>query len=72
MDAKELVEERIDACSFMVMTNEGPVSMCKHNAHRDDYILKPLNITRADGSSIDYQPLKHSEKLSKIAIQSTT
>lgn len=72
MDAKELDQDRIDACSFMVMTNEGPVSMCQHNASRDDYILKPLQITRADGSSIDYQPLKHSEKLSKIAIQSNS
>ena len=71
MDANELVEERIDACSFMVMTNDGPVSMCKHNASRDDYILKPLQITRADGTSIDYQPLKSSTKLSQIAIQTT-
>lgn len=72
MDANELVEERVDACSFMVMTNEGPVSMCKHNASRDDYILKPLQVTRADGTSIDYQPLKSSDKLSKIAIQTTS
>jgi len=58
MDANELEQERIDACSFMVMTAEGPVSMCQHNASRDDYILKPLQITRSDGSTIDYQPLK--------------
>jgi len=71
MDASELQQDRIDACSFMVMTAEGPVSMCQHNASRDDYILKPLQITRADGSSIDYQPLKQStlNKLSNIPIQ---
>jgi len=80
MDASELKQERIDACSFMVMTAEGPVSMCQHNASRDDYILKPLQITRADGSSIEYQPLKNrgentpptdgsNNKLSTIPIQ---
>ena len=72
MDASELQQDRIDACSFMVMTAEGPVSMCQHNASRDDYILKPLQITRADGSSIDYQPLKEgvsSDALSNIPIQ---
>ena len=58
MDAKQLQQDRIDACSFMVMTAEGPVSMCQHNASRDDYILKPLDIQRADGTSLRYQPLK--------------
>ena len=67
MDAKELVQERVDACSFMVMTNDGPVSMCQHNANRDDYILKPLQITRADGSTINYQPLK--ENMAKKAVK---
>ncbi len=42
MDAQNLDEERVHACSFMVMTSEGPVSMCAHNAKRDDYILKPI------------------------------
>lgn len=57
MDASELVQERIDACSFMVMTDQGPISMCQHNAQRDDYILRPLEITRADGSKLKYKPL---------------
>ncbi len=70
MDAEELQQERIDACSFMVMTAEGPVSMCLHNASRDDYILKPLDIQRADGSSLRYQPLqKHQEKINAIPVQ---
>ncbi len=57
MDAEELVQERIDGCSFMVMTDQGPVSMCKHNSQRDDYILRPLDITRADGTTLSYKPL---------------
>jgi len=57
MDAQELVQERIDGCSFMVMTDQGPVSMCQHNAQRDDYILRPLDITRADGTRLQYNPL---------------
>lgn len=26
----------------MIMTAEGPVSMCEHNTRRDEYILKPI------------------------------
>jgi len=72
MDASQLQQERIDACSFMVMTVDGPVSMCQHNAQRDDFILKPLDIRRADGSLLHYQPLKKSvaqEKLADISVQ---
>ncbi len=47
MDADALDPERIANCSFMVMTDEGPVSMCEHNARRDDYILKPLALPAA-------------------------
>lgn len=76
MDAGELQQERIDACSFMVMTADGPVSMCLHNANRDDYILKPLQIDKADGSVVHYQPLgKHKRgrsKLESIPIQTTS
>jgi hypothetical protein len=43
MDAAALDEERIRNCSFMVMTGDGPVSMCAHNAHRDRYLLKPVS-----------------------------
>jgi molybdenum cofactor biosynthesis enzyme MoaA len=38
-DRDNLDPERIEMCSFHVMTQDGPVSMCQHNAHRDDYIL---------------------------------
>jgi len=72
MDASELVQERVDACSFMVMTNDGPVSMCQHNAKRDDFILKPLDIERADGTTLKYQPLKAqsaNKRLQSIAVE---
>ncbi len=51
MDSEALDPERIRNCSFMVMTDSGPVSMCEHNARRDDFILKPVVLpsdTRAD------------------------
>ena len=69
MDAEQLQQERIDACSFMVMTAEGPVSMCQHNAKRDDYILRPLDIQRADGSTLHYRPLKTNNNLASIPVQ---
>ena len=46
MDAKSLEAERCEACSFMVMTPEGPLSMCVHNAKRDDYLLVAANVKR--------------------------
>lgn len=56
MDADALDAERIAHCSFMVMTDDGPVSMCAHNARRDDYILKPLALPTASGPAL-WQPL---------------
>lgn len=44
MDASSLEVDRIHACSFMVMTAQGPISMCMHNAKRDDFILQPLKL----------------------------
>ena len=46
MDAARLEKERCDACSFMVMTPDGPISMCIHNAKRDNYLLVPAKVTR--------------------------
>lgn len=60
MDADNLESERIRACSFMLMTAQGPVSMCEHNARRDEYILKPIVFRRRDGSLADYDPLSKS------------
>ena len=44
MDAGCLDCERIDACVFMVATGDGPISMCLHNAKRDEFILKPVRV----------------------------
>ncbi len=42
MDACALDPERVDACVFMAMTQDGPLSMCAFNARRDDFLLRPL------------------------------
>ena len=42
MDACELDPERIEACVFMAITQDGPLSMCAFNAQRDAYLLRPL------------------------------
>ncbi len=57
MDAEQLDPERIAACSFMVMTPDGPLSMCAHNAKRDDYILRPIAVPGEQGTVMFY-PLK--------------
>jgi 7,8-dihydro-6-hydroxymethylpterin dimethyltransferase len=44
MDACELEGERIDACVFMAATQHGPVSMCLHNAKRDEFILRAVKL----------------------------
>lgn len=44
MDASQLDRARCDACAFMVMTPEGPLSMCVHNAKRDQYLLVPARV----------------------------
>jgi uncharacterized radical SAM superfamily Fe-S cluster-containing enzyme len=44
MDACQLDQERLDACVFKTITRDGPVSMCEHNAKRDEYILQPIPI----------------------------
>jgi len=67
MDADGLEQERIDACSFMVMTADGPVSMCEHNARRDDFILQPLTIEKANGVKEYYVPLPEIPKFKKVS-----
>lgn len=42
MHADKLERDRCEACVFMTMTRDGPVSMCVHNAKRDAYILQPV------------------------------
>jgi pyruvate-formate lyase-activating enzyme len=42
MDACALDPARVDACVFMAITQDGPLSMCAYNAQRDAYLLRPL------------------------------
>ena len=56
MDAGGLERERCESCIFMVATADGPLSMCVHNAKRDAYILRPLQI-ETEGASEIWQPL---------------
>jgi tetraether lipid synthase len=53
MDSCALERERLEACIFMVATRDGPVSMCRHNAMRDDFILAPVTLDGAGGPSWD-------------------
>jgi 7,8-dihydro-6-hydroxymethylpterin dimethyltransferase len=57
MDACHLEPDRIKACSFYTVTRDGPVSMCLANAKRDDFILQPVKLARADGKPVFWQPL---------------
>ena len=56
MDARALERERIDACVFKTMTQDGPVSMCLHNARRDSFILQPVRLHTRAGERY-WQPL---------------
>ncbi|HKA46308.1 MAG TPA: radical SAM protein [Burkholderiales bacterium] len=56
MDSHALERDRIDACVFKVMTADGPISMCMHNAKRDSFILKPISIHSPSGTRY-WQPL---------------
>jgi uncharacterized radical SAM superfamily Fe-S cluster-containing enzyme len=49
MDACSLEPDRIRACVFMAATEDGPVSMCLHNAQRDASILRPVTLRKMDG-----------------------
>jgi hypothetical protein len=49
MDACDLEKERVDACVFMAATKDGPVSMCLHNAVRDNFILDSVPLQKPDG-----------------------
>lgn len=54
MDAGALDAKRCEACVFMTMTSDGPISMCVHNAKRDAFILQPVKMS--DGQV--WRPLK--------------
>ena len=52
MDACHLETDRVNACVFMAITQDGPLSMCAYNAQRDSYLLKPLKTSNGE-----WQPL---------------
>ncbi len=56
MDACKLESERIQGCVFMVATKDGPLSMCMHNAKRDEYILAPVKMQSEFGTRV-WNPL---------------
>jgi hypothetical protein len=61
MSATALDQERIHNCSFMVMSPDGPVSMCEHNARRDEFILRPLSLPSLPGA--EWNPLSGKTQL---------
>jgi pyruvate-formate lyase-activating enzyme len=74
MDARALERDRIDACVFMTMTRDGPVSMCMHNARRDGFILQPIRFYDSDRRRY-WQPLSgtltESERLPEVATETS-
>ncbi len=56
MDACRLERDRVDACTFMAMTQHGPISMCLHNAKRDAFVLAPIRLSGRDGERV-WNPL---------------
>jgi 7,8-dihydro-6-hydroxymethylpterin dimethyltransferase len=74
MDSSQLDKARCESCSFMVMTPEGPLSMCVHNAKRDQYLLVPSKVQRnsqikffnpATGEFADHLPSRIEVSLSR-------
>lgn len=61
MHAGALDQERLDNCSFMVMTPDGPMSMCLHNAHRDAYITKEFKVN-LDGEEKIFNPVREHKR----------
>jgi len=56
MDACQLERDRIDSCVFTAATNDGPISMCLHNAKRDVFILDPVKSEAGEAVSF-WNPL---------------
>jgi hypothetical protein len=60
MHACQLDRERIEACVFMAVTTDGPISMCLHNAKRDSFILEPVKLKTATGETL-WHPMRGPE-----------
>jgi molybdenum cofactor biosynthesis enzyme MoaA len=74
MDASQLDRERCTNCAFMVMTPMGPMSMCVHNAKRDDYLLVPSEIKHGN-RSLYWNPTSgqtHESKPGRIEVRLST
>ena len=50
MDADHLDADRCRACVFFVATEDGPLSMCAHNARRDGFLFAPARLDTPDGA----------------------
>jgi len=57
MHAHSLDATRLEACAFTVMSAKGPISMCEHNARRDEFILAPVTL----GNGQSWHPLVATE-----------
>lgn len=68
MDASKLEKDRCHGCVFMVATADGPVSMCVHNAKRDDFILKPFKVKEENGTETLYDPLTPQPPAARINV----
>ena len=44
MDPAVLDRERCEACIFKVATEDGPLSMCVHNARRDEHLFTAAKV----------------------------
>jgi molybdenum cofactor biosynthesis enzyme MoaA len=56
MDACSLDRERIETCVFTAATTQGPISMCLHNAKRDQFILEDVPLA-GTGGAVLWNPL---------------
>jgi 7,8-dihydro-6-hydroxymethylpterin dimethyltransferase len=56
MDACHLQTDRVQACVFMAITQDGPLSMCAYNAQRDRYLLKPLSTSKGQWQPLAVDP----------------
>ena len=56
MHSGALEPDRVEGCVFKVMTADGPLSMCLHNARRDSFILQPIAVRTPEGKKY-WQPL---------------
>jgi len=66
MDAEKLARDRCDGCVFMVATANGPLSMCVHNAKRDQMISTP---SRDENGKVLWNPLPSDDKVSKLPLK---